>query len=174
MKRAIQKRAIHWSLAVALLESVDTVAGQPYALRPGAAQLLEVPVSGNPIGDRPGPDIKNPFGHDPNAIVQGEKLFAAMNCNGCHAPLGGGGMGPSLSDGEWIYGGTSATIYLSIHQGRPNGMPSWGRSLPPEAIWNLVAYIETLGKAPPPPEPGAPEKPAHPAPSALSPLGLPP
>lgn len=160
----------------ALLGVVCSAPAQPPASalrnRPGAAQLLDVPVSGNPIGNPPAPDIRNPYGGDPNAIVQGGKLFASMNCNGCHAPLGGGGMGPPLSDREWIYGGTPAAIYLSIVQGRPNGMPSWGRSLPPEAIWNLVAYIETLGTAPPP-ESGSSAKPAHPARRVPNPLGLP-
>lgn len=171
------KRAVFSSLcSTLLLASGHSALGQPplpdLRNRPGAAQLLEVPVSGNPISGQPVPEIKNPYGNDPNAIVQGEQLFAAMNCNGCHAPLGGGGMGPPLSDGEWIYGGTPAAIYLSIHQGRPNGMPSWGRSLPPEALWNLVAYVRTLSKAPPP-ESGTSERPAHPRHPVPNPLGLP-
>jgi cytochrome c oxidase cbb3-type subunit 3 len=163
------KRAAALSLAAATV----FVPGQSLAAgpqnRPGAAQLLEVPVSGNPIGGQPPPDIRNPYAADKNSIVQGKKLFDSMNCSGCHAPLGGGGMGPPLSDKEWIYGGQPASIYLSIVQGRPNGMPAWGRSLPPESIWNLVAYIETLGRAPAPSS-GTPEKPAHPVPN---PMGLP-
>lgn len=116
--------------------------------RPGAAQLLAVPLSGNPIGEAPMADIRNPYAGVPDAVVQGQKLFNGMNCAGCHAPGGGGGIGPALSDREWIYGGTPAHIYLSIVQGRPNGMPAWGRSLPPQAIWQLVAYIQTLGAVP--------------------------
>jgi cytochrome c oxidase cbb3-type subunit 3 len=159
------KRTAPTSLSLALALSGSALADAP-APRPSAAQLLDVPVSGNPIGDRPAPSIRNPYADDANAIVQGEKLFAGMNCNGCHAPLGGGGMGPPLSDRDWIYGGEPAAIYLSIAQGRPNGMPAWGRNLPPTAIWSLVAYIQTLSSAPAP-VPGTPQKPAP------NPLGLP-
>lgn len=164
------KQAVALSLAAATLPGSVLAAGPPPA--PGAAQLLEVPVSGNPIGDRPPPPIENPYRGDQNAIVQGEKLFRDLNCNGCHAPLGGGGMGPPLSDREWIYGGTPAAIYLSIQQGRPNGMPAWGRRLPPESLWNLVAYVQTLSEAPPPPS-GTPEPPAHPGPPPPRPMGTP-
>lgn len=171
------KRAVQSSLrAILLLGAVHPAPGQPplpdFRNRPDAAQLLDVPVSGNPISGRPIPEIRNPYGDDPNAIVRGEQLFAAMNCNGCHAPLGGGGMGPPLSDREWIYGGTPAAIYLSIYQGRPNGMPAWGRSLPPEALWNLMAYVRTLSQAPPP-ESGTSKHPAHPKHPVPNPLGPP-
>jgi cytochrome c oxidase cbb3-type subunit 3 len=131
--------------------------------RPGAAQLLEVPISGNPIVPRASPPIENPYAKTPDSIVQGRKLFDSMNCSGCHAPLGGGGMGPPLSDAEWIYGGDPASIYLSIAQGRPNGMPAWNRALPPQSIWQLVTYIQTLGETPAPTA-GPAEKPARSAP----------
>jgi len=131
--------------------------------RPGATQLLEVPISGNPISPRAALAIENPYADDPNAVVQGRKLFDSMNCSGCHAALGGGGMGPPLSDREWIYGGEPAAIYLSIVQGRPNGMPAWGRALPPQSIWQLVAYIRTLGEAPAPAS-GPREEAARPVP----------
>ena len=36
-------------------------------------------------------------------------------------------------------------IYQSILDGRPKGMPAWGVSLPPTDIWQLVAYIQSLG-----------------------------
>ncbi len=54
-------------------------------------------------------------------------------------------MGPDLTDTYWRYGGLPAEIYQSIAQGRPQGMPSWGRALPPEDIWKLVAYIQSFG-----------------------------
>ncbi|HYE33817.1 c-type cytochrome [Methylocaldum sp.] len=163
------KRVISLSLvaAAASLGSAFPVFGQAWETRPqhrpSATQLLEVPISGNPIISRTKPVIENPYAGDPNAIVQGRKLFDSMNCSGCHAPLGGGGMGPPLSDAEWIYGGESAAIYLSIVQGRPNGMPAWSRALPPQSIWQLVAYIRTLGE-PPAPASGPPARPAGPVP----------
>lgn len=89
------------------------------------------------------PNIRNPFS-DAEAVAAGERHFAAFNCAGCHAPLGGGGMGPPLSDDAWIYGGEPAQIYLSIMHGRAQGMPAWSSMLPGRTVWELVAYIESL------------------------------
>lgn len=110
----------------------------------GQSTLDNVPVSGLHISPMPGINTKNPYAGDPSAVMEGEKLFRAMNCNGCHAPGAGGGMGPALSDDVWIYGSTPGQIYLTIMHGRPNGMPAWGSTLPPQAIWALVTYIKTL------------------------------
>jgi cytochrome c oxidase cbb3-type subunit III len=90
------------------------------------------------------PNIRNPYSGNERAIAAGERHFAAFNCAGCHAPMGGGGMGPPLSDDHWIYGSRPAQIYLSIMQGRPQGMPAWSSMLPRQTAWELVAYIETL------------------------------
>jgi cytochrome c oxidase cbb3-type subunit 3 len=56
-------------------------------------------------------------------------------------------MGPDLTDTYWRYGGSPADIYKSIYEGRPQGMPAWGRALSPDVIWKLVAYIESKGGA---------------------------
>jgi cytochrome c oxidase cbb3-type subunit 3 len=56
-------------------------------------------------------------------------------------------MGPPLNNTGWRYGGTPAELYRSIHDGRPGGMPAWGARLPPEQIWKLVAYLQTLANA---------------------------
>jgi cytochrome c oxidase cbb3-type subunit 3 len=172
MKRAalLNLTVAVWSVQALPALGQPPVAGLPG--RPSAALLLEVPISGNPVGNPPVPDIRNPYAGDAGAVVQGEKLFNGLNCSGCHAPLGGGGMGPPLSDRAWIYGSAPAAIYLSIVQGRPNGMPAWGRSLPPESLWQLVAYIETLSRAPAPAA-GPPEPPARPKRRTPHPLGLP-
>ncbi|MBL29128.1 MAG: hypothetical protein CMM50_16470 [Rhodospirillaceae bacterium] len=89
--------------------------------------------------------IANPY-DDADAVAAGERHFAAFNCSGCHAALGGGGMGPPLSDDTWIYGDEPAQIYLSIMHGRPDGMPAWGAMLPERTAWELVAYIKSLSK----------------------------
>ena len=57
-------------------------------------------------------------------------------------------MGPSLSNNIFIYGSAPENIYLSIYQGRPNGMPAWGAVLPDAAIWDLVTYIGKLSNEP--------------------------
>jgi cytochrome c oxidase cbb3-type subunit 3 len=57
-------------------------------------------------------------------------------------------MGPALSDGFFQFGGSPANIYLTILQGRSQGMPAWGSMLPPEVIWDLVAYVKQISQAP--------------------------
>jgi cytochrome c oxidase cbb3-type subunit 3 len=85
---------------------------------------------------------------DAGAVERGMKNFASFNCVGCHADNGAGGMGPALSNKQFVYGGAPANIYLSIGQGRPNGMPAWGTLLPDSVVWDLVAYIESISAEP--------------------------
>lgn len=113
--------------------------------------LLQVPVNTFVPGAVPAEaNITIPTLNDPAAPQRGMMAFAAFNCVGCHMGNGGGGMGPSLSDGNFIYGGNPKNLYLTIVQGRPNGMPAWGSVLPSETIWDLVAYIRNLSKGPHP------------------------
>lgn len=92
------------------------------------------------------PAIKNPYEGSPEAVAAGERHFTAFNCAGCHAPLGGGGMGPPLSDDAWIHGSEPAQIYLSIMHGRAEGMPAWSSMLPRQTVWELVAYVQSLSE----------------------------
>jgi len=88
------------------------------------------------------------YGRNAFAIAQGQQLFGAMNCVGCHSH-GGGGMGPALMDAEWRYGGRIDQIAQSISEGRPNGMPAWRGKLTDQQIWQLAAYVQSLsGQAP--------------------------
>jgi cytochrome c oxidase cbb3-type subunit 3 len=114
-----------------------------------AEALLKTPVSGlHPGGVNIAPQITNPAIGNPVEIQRGMQYFTAFNCVGCHAPNGGGGMGRALSNRFFLYGASPANIYLTIAQGRPNGMPAWGSMLPSGVIWDLVAYIEQISKAP--------------------------
>jgi cytochrome c oxidase cbb3-type subunit 3 len=89
--------------------------------------------------------ITNPMAGRPQAVEQGRMLFVQMNCAGCHGFDAAGGSAPALTTKYWRYGGTPAAIYKSIYEGRPQGMPAWGRTLQPESIWLAVAYIQSLG-----------------------------
>lgn len=80
-----------------------------------------------------------------SAVQEGRQLFVKLNCADCHGFTAKGAMGPSLVDKYWRYGGTPAQIYKSIFEGRPKGMPAWGAALSSNDIWQLVAYIESLG-----------------------------
>ena len=116
---------------------------------PSPEKLLQAPVGSTFPGGVPfPPPIKDPEADDPAAIQRGMQAFVSMNCVGCHAPNGGGGMGPALSERTFIYGREPANIYLSIQQGRPNGMPAWGQMLPANSTWDLVAYIRSISDAP--------------------------
>jgi cytochrome c oxidase cbb3-type subunit III len=115
------------------------------------------PDIGIPVGPVPGAPVQmpvrnNPYGQDPVVLAEGRRLFESYNCSGCHGDHAGGGMGPSLRDADWIYGGTSAQVFNSIAEGRAHGMPAWGLKLPEDQIWKLVAYIKSL-RTPKEPEP---------------------
>lgn len=87
---------------------------------------------------------ENPFKNDPTAVTSGKRLFSAMHCDGCHAAGGVGAVGPNLADGRWRYGGSGAELFESIYGGRTNGMPAYGGTTAPDAIWLLVRYLESL------------------------------
>jgi len=75
-------------------------------------------------------------------------LWTWYKCNGCHAN-GGGASGPALMDDVWIYGGDAMSIYRTISEGRPNGMPAFRGRIPEDQIWQLTAYVRSLsGLAP--------------------------
>jgi cytochrome c oxidase cbb3-type subunit III len=80
---------------------------------------------------------------NPQAVTAGKQLFQQYNCSGCHSN-GGGGMGPSLMDGEWIYGGRLEQIHQTLVEGRPNGMPAWGGKVPDQQLWQISAYVRSL------------------------------
>ncbi|MBV9773981.1 MAG: c-type cytochrome [Gemmatimonadetes bacterium] len=83
------------------------------------------------------------------AVSQGQTLYEQYNCAGCHAPGGGGGMGPPLNDAEWIYGSDPENIFATIVEGRPNGMPSFRGKIDDAQLWQLVAYVRSLSGATP-------------------------
>ena len=83
------------------------------------------------------------YDHNAWGTNEGKRLYAQMNCAGCHSN-GGGGMGPALMDDFWLYGSTPESIYESIVSGRPNGMPSWNDRLTPQQVWQLVSYVRSM------------------------------
>lgn len=116
---------------------------------PGVAAAGAMPFSEYAVGPQPGPDrplarAVNPYAGNAQARMEGRRLFTWYNCSGCHGDHGGGGMGPSLRDSTWLYGGDDASIYASITEGRQHGMPAWGTKLPREQIWTLTTYIKSL------------------------------
>lgn len=163
---------MRWTVVVVALAVVIVIAvGVSLVVTPGAAPvapgnlasgysgavpasaLLRVPVTGIYPGGVPAglnANMPNPLANDPDAAARGQKDFDAFNCSGCHAPNGGGAMGPSLSNDRWIYRSSPANIYLSIVQGRSAGMPAFGAMLPDRTVWELVAYIQGISEKPGP------------------------
>lgn len=132
--------------------------GAPPSVSPNAPSAYQtlLPPEGRaalvPLGDVAGavvltlPDsLPNPFAGQPEAVKEGQLLFNKMNCAGCHNYDGTGGMGPNLTDKYWRYGGTPVSIYKTLWEGRPQGMPAWSGALPPDSLWKVVAFVESLG-----------------------------
>jgi mono/diheme cytochrome c family protein len=111
----------------------------------GSARLVLHPEHLQPNLVRPvGLELRNPYEGQAAAVATGAKLFVGYNCVDCHGVDGSGAMGPSLADGRWHFGGSAGAVYESIAQGRPDGMPAWGSLLPPDQIWRLVSYVQSL------------------------------
>jgi cytochrome c oxidase cbb3-type subunit III len=132
------------TLTGALLVATSHLATAQRIAPPAVVYGQHIPVAGNlPPGDT----LKNPFKGDSTSAAEGGTLFGTFNCDGCHAGGAVGFVGPSLADGRWRYGGTDGEIYTSIFYGRPKGMPAWGGTLPANAIWKLVTYLQSLQPA---------------------------
>jgi cytochrome c oxidase cbb3-type subunit 3 len=99
----------------------------------------------NPTEGTVPPDwpVNNAYEESAYAVSQGQKLFNQYNCTGCHAH-GGGGIGPPLLDQNWIYGSQPQNIFMTIVEGRPNGMPSFRGKIPDQQVWEIVAFVRSL------------------------------
>jgi len=86
----------------------------------------------------------HPFERNAYHVSEGKRLYRWFNCVGCHAQ-GGGGMGPALMDGHWVYGESIEDIAATIRDGRPNGMPAFRDQIVEMQIWQLAAYVRAVG-----------------------------
>jgi len=78
------------------------------------------------------------------ATEMGKRRFV-NTCFGCHGSDARGNPGyPDLTDKDWLYGGSAATIEQSITNGRNGAMPAFGASLTAEQIDGLVQYVGKL------------------------------
>ena len=112
-------------------------------------KYLRVPlVSIIPGGIAAEAEINNPTAGDPASATRGMQYFNTFNCIGCHAPNGGGGMGPSLSNRTFKFGAQPASHFVVIAHGAPLGMPAWARVLSENVVWDLVSYIDSISNAP--------------------------
>jgi cytochrome c oxidase cbb3-type subunit 3 len=112
---------------------------------PAADKLTLASMSDLHPGGGPTPAMsKNGYEDSAYAISEGQKLYMTMNCVGCHFH-GGGGIGPPLMDNEWSYGSDPQQVFASIVEGRPNGMPAFRGKIPDYQVWQIAAYVRSLG-----------------------------
>lgn len=135
------------AFAVLLLAGCEREERSSRVAPPVAAALDDVAILPVGIGGRP-PEVHaamgKPYRRNAYQLAQGKQLYEWFGCQSCHAE-GQGGSGPSLIDGWWEYGPDLATIYVSIRDGRPGGMPSFRHRLTNDQIWQLAGYIQVLG-----------------------------
>lgn len=83
-------------------------------------------------------------------IAAGEGIYN-LNCVTCHGMKGEGGIGPNMTDPNWIHGGGIKNIFKLIKYGAPDmGMIAWKSQLPPLAIQQVASYILTMEGTNPP------------------------
>ena len=112
----------------------------------GRTRKRTVPMPNGIAGAPPDVYVAMNLTYEGNAyqLNQGKRLYEWFNCTGCHAN-GGGAAGPAFLDGWWRYGPDSVSIFISIRDGRPHGMPSYRDKLTTEQVWQLAAYVQTIG-----------------------------
>ena len=90
----------------------------------------------------------NPFSGDEKAIKEGGSWFSAV-CAPCHGPRANGAAerGPSGADLRVFKRGFEQYVDI-VKNGRETGrigkMPSWGKVLSDEVIFQIGAFLETL------------------------------
>ena len=110
----------------------------------GASAIPTVQTSELQAGPKTSDPMVSTYQENRWAVSQGQSFYNQFNCSGCHAPGGGGGMGPPLNDAEWIYGSDPENIFATVIEGRPNGMPSFRGKIGNSQIWQLAAYVRSM------------------------------
>ena len=95
-----------------------------------------------------------PAGVTPAAIATGDTIFHKSGlCYACHGTNAEGGVGPNLTDGEWLHGdGSYDTIVATVTTGVPADKAKKGIPMPPkggssitdEEVKAVAAYVYSL------------------------------
>jgi len=81
---------------------------------------------------------------DPAVLKMGQRMFS-NNCAQCHGADAKGRYGfPNLTDGDWLYGGSTDDIKASITNGRRGAMPAWGEVIKDQGVKETTAYVMSL------------------------------
>ena len=79
---------------------------------------------------------------DASDLNAGKAIFEG-NCVACHMTDGGGGIGPNLTDQNWILGGGIKNVFHTISEGGRDGkgMIAWKQNLKPVEIAQVASYV---------------------------------
>lgn len=79
---------------------------------------------------------------DASDLSAGQKIFET-NCVACHMADGGGGIGPNLTDPNWILGGGIKNVFNTISEGGRDGkgMIAWKQTLKPAEMAQVASYV---------------------------------
>jgi len=138
---------LNWRVRVAFLKVAGrlpdvTVSDLAVMVMPGSPYALErLAETGNPFGV-----IKNPLATRSD-IEQGRDHFV-QECSTCHGDHGQGGItAPALDRAISKHGRSDWAIFTTIR----NGVPSTAMAphpYPREHLWQLVAFVQSLGGSP--------------------------
>ena len=94
---------------------------------------------------------------DASDLNAGKTIFEA-NCSVCHMNDGGGGIGPNLTDENWISGGGIKNVFNTVSEGGRDGkgMVAWKTILKPSEMAQVSSYLLTF-QGTTPANPKAPE-----------------
>jgi putative heme-binding domain-containing protein len=97
---------------------------------------------------------KNPVEGNAQAISNGAAMFR-NRCAGCHGPDAGGYLGPDLT-GYWAAGGADDRMFEIVRRGVAGTEmpPADPQRVPDRDIWQMLAYVRTLGAVPSAPPTG--------------------
>ncbi|WP_178987916.1 cbb3-type cytochrome c oxidase N-terminal domain-containing protein [Winogradskyella schleiferi] len=78
-----------------------------------------------------------------SADLNAGKIIFETNCVACHMADGGGGIGPNLTDENWILGGGIKNVFKTISEGGRDGkgMVAWKQSLKPLEMAQVASYV---------------------------------
>jgi cytochrome c oxidase cbb3-type subunit 3 len=79
-------------------------------------------------------------------LAAGERLYRTQ-CGYCHGPRGEGGRGATLARPRLPHAPDAHALFAVIENGIP-GTEMPGHWLTPREIWQVVAFVETLGRVP--------------------------
>lgn len=94
---------------------------------------------------------------DASDVSAGKGIFES-SCVACHMADGGGGIGPNLTDDNWLLGGGIKNVFTTISEGGRSGkgMIAWKQTLKPEEMAQVASYVLNF-KGTAPANPKAPE-----------------